>query len=165
MHSLIYNPACLWERAGIRRGEMHNGRLSPVSLVGFPPIEPANFWPAATEPAIVSAEEDAMSIGNQKIDSRHRQQFAVSDYLPWVFTLVSTRKKRGLYPLLCVPRIKWPLGLKDYGNNTLGDKSGREQEESFAVARPARHYYLIRPKRTAFDVCAEAMAAFEKENI
>ena len=47
-----------------------------------------------------------MSIGNQKIDSRHRQQFAVSDYLPWVFTLVSTQKKRGLYPLLCVPRIK-----------------------------------------------------------
>ena len=104
MHSLIYNPACSWERAGIRRGEMHNGRLSPVSLVGFPPIEPANFWPAAaaaTEPAIVSAEEDAMSIGNQKIDSRHRQQFAVSDYLPWVFTLVSTRKK-GVYIRCCV---------------------------------------------------------------
>ena len=148
-----------------KRGNAQWSTLFPVSLVGFPPIEPANFWPAATEPAIVSAEEDAMSIGNQKIDSRHRQQFAVSDYLPWVFTLVSTRKKRGLYPLLCVPRIKWPLGLKDYGNNTLGDKSGREQEESFAVARPARHYYLIRPKRTAFDVCAEAMAAFEKENI
>ena len=84
-----------------KRGNAQWSTLSPVSLVGFPPIEPANFWPAATEPAIVSAEEDAMSIGNQKIDSRHRQQFAVSDYLPWVFTLVSTRKK-GVYIRCCV---------------------------------------------------------------
>ena len=101
--------------------------------------------------------------------SKDRQSSSPAVRRLWLFALgFYTRvhpKKRGLYPLLCVPRIKWPLGLKDYGNNTLGDKSGREQEESFAVARPARHYYLIRPKRTAFDVCAEAMAAFEKENI